>query len=302
MFADKQKRKVSIIGAGAVGSGIAYALMLRGLTQEIVLIDINEKLANAEMLDIRHGLHCMPFSNISCGEYSDIKDSSLIIVTAGRSRNQGESRLDLAGDNLKIMSDIASNIEKYYNGGVVLVVSNPVDVLTYYLTKRLNLPHGKVFGTGCILDTSRLSSIVSDYLGQEVEIPVIGEHGNSQTAFWSAIGDCGLNESQKTAMEADVRAMGAEIIAGKGKTFYGIATCVCCIAEAIIGNRPAKLSVSTLLNGEYGIKDAALSVPCTVDADGARVLADINFSEKELAFLKETARNLKIAEIKNGLN
>ena len=290
MYVEKSQRKISIIGTGAVGSAIAYAIMMRGLADKIVLIDTNKKLANAELLDIKHGLHNIPCAELVCGDYSDIKDSSIIIVTAGRSRREGESRLDLAQDNIKIAAKIAENIKTYYNTGVVIVVSNPVDVITYYMTKHLNLEKGKVFGTGCMLDSSRLSAILTDYLGKNVEIPVIGEHGNSQIPLWSAIGECGLSESQKAAMEDNVRSMGAEIIAGKGKTFFGIATCVAVLTETIIKNKPTKLCISTVLNGEYGIKDAALSVPCIVDSIGVKIIENLNLSSKELMFLQKTAR------------
>ncbi len=292
MYAERHKTKISIIGAGAVGSAIAYALMLRGLADEIVFIDINEKLANAEMLDIKHGVKCIPDVDIFCGDYSDIKNSSMIIVTAGRGRKEGESRLDLTYDNLKITEEIACGIEKYYNCGIVLVVSNPVDIITCYLAKRLNLERGKVFGTGCILDTSRLSAIVSDYFERKLEIPVIGEHGSSQYALWNISGELDLSMPQKSAMEADVRAMGAEIIAGKGKTFYGIATCVCSVAQAVICDTPVELCVSVLLNGEYGIYDAALSIPCIVDSNGARVNENRRLPDEIITFLKKTAQNL----------
>lgn len=292
-MARKLEVKISIIGAGAVGSAIAYALMLRGLVGELVLIDVNSKLANAEMLDIKHGLSCLPSVEIVCGDYADIKDSDMIIITAGRSRKEGESRLDLTQDNLKIASVIASNIRKNYNKGVVLVVSNPVDIITYAMSVQLGLADGMVFGTGCILDTSRLSSIVSEYIGRSVEVPVIGEHGSSQIALWNEISDCDLTDSQKIAMEDDVRAMGAEIIAGKGRTFFGISSCVCCIVEAVFEDKLAKMPVSVPLNGEYGLKDVALSVPCVVGKNGARIIDDIEFSVREQSFLQEAAKNLK---------
>lgn len=297
MYVEKSQRKISIIGTGAVGSAIAYAIMMRGFADKIVLIDTNKKLANAELLDIKHGLHNIPCAELVCGDYSDIKDSSIIIVTAGRSRREGESRLDLAQDNIKIAAEIAENIKTYYNTGVVIVVSNPVDIITYYMTKHLNLAKGKVFGTGCMLDSSRLSAILTDYLGKNVEIPVIGEHGNFQIPLWSAIGECGLSESQKAAMEDDVRSMGAEIIAGKGKTFYGIATCAAVLAGAIISDIPICTSVSTVLDGEYGIKDTALSIPCLINSNGAKILSGVTLSDEEREKLLKTANFLHNEEV-----
>ena len=137
-------KKVAIIGMGAVGSGIAYALTIKDIANEIVLIDINEKLVNAEMLDIRHGIPHIGRTKIRCGSYLDIKDSDLIIVTAGKSRNANQTRLDLAFDNIKIADSIATEFEKYYTKGVILIVSNPVDIITHYFTKRLALPQGKI--------------------------------------------------------------------------------------------------------------------------------------------------------------
>ena len=146
-------KKVAIIGAGYVGAGIAYSMMIKDIAREIVLIDAKQDVANAEMLDIRHGITNMGSTNVYCGTYSDIEDSDLIIITAGRNRRPEETRLDLAKDNLKITDNVLTELKKYYNQGVILVVANPVDILTYYITKQMNLPKGRVFGTGCILDS-----------------------------------------------------------------------------------------------------------------------------------------------------
>ena len=305
----KANKKVSIIGMGAVGAGIAYALMLKDIADELVFIDINEKLVNAEMLDIRHGIPNMGRTKITCGSYKDIKNSDMIIITAGRSRKSNESRLDLAEENIKITEIIAQNIEKYYNKGVILVVSNPVDVITYYLTRRLKLEKGKIFGTGCILDSSRLTNVISDYIKLDtgfINISIIGEHGSTQIPAWSnaEAAQMPLDEyckainlpfgtKEKAAMEKKVRNMGTEIIAGKGKTYYGISTCVCFIADAVLNNRNITASVSSLLHGEYRIDDVALSLPSLINSGGVKLILPVKYSLEEISLLNQSAQALK---------
>ena len=309
-------KKVAIIGMGAVGSGIAYALMLKNIADELIFIDINQELANAEMLDIRHGIPRLGRTKIRCGTYQDIKDCDLIIITAGRSRQKGETRLDLAEENVKITENIAKNIELYYNKGVILIVSNPVDVITYYLTKRLGLERGKIFGTGCILDSSRLVNVISDYIKLDsghINISIIGEHGNTQIPVWSnaeaahmpideycIATNIPFGPDEKSQIEKKVRNMGTEIIAGKGKTFYGISTCVCFIADAILNNKTITASVSSVLQGEYEIKDVALSVPSLINQDGIKLILPVKYSVEEISLLKKSAEALKF--INNKIN
>lgn len=309
-------KKVSIIGTGYVGSGIAYALTLRNLASEIGLIDINQKLANAEMLDIRHGIADIGSTNIFCGDYSDIKDSDLIIITAGRNRRPNETRLDLIEDNIKIANDVAKNIEKYYNGGVVLVVSNPVDIITYSITKRLNLPKGKIFGTGCILDSSRFVNVISDYINLKPEFInalIIGEHGQSQIPLWSRVTvaqtpietycnniNLKFGEEEKNIIAQKVQNMGTEIISGKGKTYYGISTCVCHIASAILNRKSITASVTSCLDSEYGIKDIALSLPSVIDKNGVKNIVSVKLDDNEYEKLKNAATNVKNIIKKSG--
>lgn len=293
-------KKVCIIGSGYVGSTIAYALMMKELPDEIILIDINSTITEAEMLDIRHGIPYMGMCDIKSGDYSDIVDSDLIVITAGRNRKPGESRLDLAQDNTRIARGIATEIKKYYNSGVILVVTNPVDVLTAKYTEWLDLPKGKVFGTGCILDSSRFTNVIADYLDINPEVinaQIIGEHGNSQIAMWSKVTVAGMpieaytkslgiefNDSIKKEVEQVVNDMGSTIIKGKGKTHYGIATCVCYIADAILNKRATIASVTSVLDGEYGIKNVAMSVPSIITSEGiertlADYLSDVEYKE-----------------------
>ena len=163
-------RKVAIIGAGNVGASIAYALTIRNLATEIILIDVDEKRAEGEALDIQHGIPYMGVSSVRHGGYEDTKDCDFIIITAGRNRRVGESRLDLASDNIKILKNITDSLKPYYDRCAILVVANPVDILTYKCAEFMGLPDGRVFGTGNILDTSRLMRIVADYTGLNTEV------------------------------------------------------------------------------------------------------------------------------------
>lgn len=279
-------RKVAIVGAGYVGSSIAYALALRDVAREIVLIDINHEKTDGEAKDIRHGLPAMGTADLYAGDYSDCADCDLIIITAGRGRKPGESRLDLTSDNVKIMKSVIQSIQQYYTRGVILVISNPVDVLTFKASEWMGLPNGMVFGSGCILDSSRFVRSVADYIEISTGVIngyVVGEHGDSQVPVWShvTVGGVPIDEfcsESKIAWNVEVKneiarktiVMGSEIIAEKGRTHYGIATCVCQLADAIINMRPTIASVSSVLLGEHGCRDVALSVPSVIGPAGVQ--------------------------------
>ncbi len=302
-------RKVVIIGAGNVGASITYALTIRNLAREIVLIDKNEKRAEGEALDIQHGIPYMGVSSVRTGNYEDCENSDLIIITAGRNRKVGENRLDLISDNLLTIEDVCERIKPFYNRGVILIVSNPVDIMTYKCTKIMDLPDGRVFGTGNILDTSRLIRLVADYTGLNTETVkgnIVGEHGDRQVAIWSKFtiagvpideycNDVGLtwNEDIRKEMEKTVRGLGAEIISDKGKTHYGIATCVCYIADAILNQRLTIAPVTSVLNSEYGISDISLSVPSIIGAGGVERRLEERWLDEEYAAFKTTANQLK---------
>ena len=290
-------RKVAIIGAGYVGSSIAYALALRDIAREIVLIDINREKTDGEAKDIRHGLPGMGTADLYAGDYSDCADCDLIIVTAGRNRKPGESRLDLTNDNVKIMKSVIDSIKQYYTRGVILIISNPVDILTYKAAEWMNLPNGMVFGSGCILDSSRFVRTIADYIGLSTGVIngyVIGEHGDGQVPVWSHVtvggipigeycSDVGIewNEDIKNDIANKTKTMGAQIISAKGRTHYGIATCVCQIADAIINQRPTIMSVSSVLMGEHGCRGAALSVPSVVGPSGVQQRIREKWSQDE---------------------
>jgi len=280
-------RKVAIIGAGYVGSSIAYALALRDIAREIALVDIDQEKTDGEAKDIRHGLPSMGTADLYVGSYSDCVDCDLIIITAGRNRRQGETRLDLTNDNVKIIRSVADSIKTNYTRGVILVISNPVDILTYKVAQWMGLPDGMVFGSGCILDSSRFVRSIADYVGLSTGVIhgyVIGEHGDGQVPVWSRVTVGGIpideycsttglewNKSIRDAISGKTKKMGAEIIAAKGRTHYGIATCVCQIADAILNMRPTIVSVSSVLMGEHGCRGVALSVPSVVGSSGVQM-------------------------------
>lgn len=302
-------RKVAIIGVGYVGASIAYSLMLKELAREIVLIDLNQSAVSAEVMDIRHGIPYMGSATIYRGTYADVYDCDLIIITAGRNRKPDETRLNMAADNVKIALTVVNELKKYYRRGVILVVSNPVDIITYKINKWMELPAGTVFGTGCILDSSRFVNVVADYIGigsDVVNAHIIGEHGASQIPLWSKVTIAGIpikeycdtagitfDEEEKSRMAQEVLNMGTEIIKGKGKTHYGIATCVCYIADAILNRRATIASVSSMLYGEYSINNVALSLPSIISFNGVEKRLEDKLSDTEYCRLKQSSKDLE---------
>lgn len=307
-------RKVAIIGAGYVGSSIAYALALRDVAREIVLIDINHEKTDGEAKDIRHGLPAMGTSDLYAGNYSDCSDCDLIIITAGRGRKPGESRLDLTNENVKIMRSVVESVRDYYIRGVILVISNPVDILTFKVAEWMELPNGMVFGSGCILDSSRFVRCIADYIELSTGVIngyVVGEHGDGQVPVWShvTVGGIPIDEfcaESKIAWNDEVRAeitgqtkvMGNQIIAAKGRTHYGIATCVCQLADAIINQRPTIVSVSSVLMGEHGCRDVALSVPSVVGPSGVQQRIREKWAPEEYRAFFDAVENVRDAKSK----
>ncbi len=290
-------RKVAIIGSGFVGSSVAYALALRDVAREIVLIDIDHEKSRGEARDIRHGIPALGTADLYAGDYKDCEDCDLIVITAGRGRLPGESRLDLTNENARIMHAVTDSIMRYYTTGVLMVVSNPCDVLTYKAAEWTGLPNGMVFGTGCVLDTSRLVRSMADYLNLStgvINAYVVGEHGDGQVPIWSRATVAGIplgeycaavglpwDEDVRQHITDATRTMGADIIRAKGKTQYGIATCVCHLADAIINQRSTIAMVSSPMLGEHGVRDLALSVPSVVGTGGVRQRIRENWSAEE---------------------
>ena len=284
-------------------------MALNGLVAELVLIDVNKQRAFGEAMDINHGLSFLSPMSIYSGDYSDCKDCDIIIITASANRKPGETRLDLAKKNVSIMKDIAGNVMKYYNQGVILMVSNPVDVLTYMFNKWSGLPSGKVIGSGTVLDSSRFRY----FLSQRLEVDVrnihgymIGEHGDSQLPVWSGVNIAGMKideycaahnisftEEDKQSIVQEVKMAGATIIKNKGATYYAIACSVNRIVESLLKDQNSILTVGSVINDKYGINDVAINLPCIVNSNGVDKILDINLTDDELKALQYSAQQIK---------
>lgn len=302
-------RKVSVIGCGFVGSSSAFALMQSGLFSEMVLIDADTKRAEGEAMDISHGISFARPMQIYAGNYDDITDAAIIVITAGANQKPDETRLDLIKKNAAIMKSIVGEIKKRDFGGILLIVSNPVDILTLIALKESGYPSNRVIGSGTVLDTGRFKYLLGEHLdvdSRSVHAFIIGEHGDSELAAWSnaRIGGLKVNDfcelrghfnheqSMKKIFE-NVRNSAYEIIERKHATYYGIAMAVKRICEAIVRNEKSILPVSSLMTGEYGLNDVVLSIPAVVDETGVQKVIPIELNDEELTKLKDSANILK---------
>lgn len=303
-------RKIAIIGCGFVGSACAFALMQSGLFSEMVLIDSNNQRAEGEALDISHGL---PFSKpmqIYSGTYDDITDAGIIAITAGAGQKPGESRLELVHKNVEIFKSIIPEISKRNYKGILLIVSNPVDIMTYTALKLSGLPSNQVFGSGTVLDTARLKYLLGEHLGvdaRSVHAFILGEHGDSEIAAFSSANVSGIelkkfcdfacktdkHEEAMKEIAEDVKLSAYEIIKKKGATYYGIAMSVRRICEAIILDQKSILPISCLQNGKNGIENVVLSMPMIVGKHGAERSVEISLSKEERRAIKSSADMLK---------
>lgn len=311
--------KITIIGAGNVGSTIAYTLASNGGASEIVMIDINEGKALGEALDIKQGL---PFCNpcfVYAGTYEDAVGSDIVIITSGLQRKATQTRLDLAQVNIDILKDITPQITKYAPNAYYIIVSNPVDILTYTFAKCSGIPEHRIIGSGTILDTSRLRARLSEYYyvnQQNVHAYVFGEHGDSSFIPWSLVNISNIpidhyhrsvSEKRTTVpnlnheeIEDFVRKSGSYIIERKNSTFYAITLAVCYIVRTLHNAIDTTLTVSTMMHGQYGIDDVCLSVLCAVNKDGIKDTLNVPLTDDELAKLRASAARLKetIASVK----
>lgn len=302
-------RKVAVIGCGFVGSSSAFALMQSGLFSEMVLIDADTKRAEGEAMDISHGISFARPMQIYAGNYDDITDAAIIVITAGANQKPDETRLDLIKKNAAIMKSIVGEIKKRDFGGILLIVSNPVDILTLIALKESGYPSNRVIGSGTVLDTGRFKYLLGEHLdvdSRSVHAFIIGEHGDSELAAWSnaRIGGLKVNDfcelrghfnheqSMKKIFE-NVRNSAYEIIERKHATYYGIAMAVKRICEAIVRNEKSILPVSSLMTGEYGLNDVVLSIPAVVDETGVQKVIPIELNDEELTKLKDSANILK---------
>lgn len=310
--------KITVIGSGNVGSTIAYTLTIMGLASEIVMIDVNEEKSLGEALDIRQGV---PFCNpatIYAGTYDDAAGSDIVVITSGMARKPGQSRLDLAQTNVDIIKSIADKIVPVAPEATYVIVSNPVDILTYVFLKHTGLPQERVIGSGTILDTARLRSRVSEYYSvnqKNVHAYVLGEHGDSSFVPWSIanisnvpiesyrnalLTGADYPEFNKDEVENYMRKSGARVIQRKGATFYAVSISVCHVCQCLLSGIDTTLTVSTLLNGEYGIDDVCLSLLNVVGNKGAHSKIMLPLNDKEIAALHNSANVLK--DLIKGLN
>lgn len=293
----KYAQKCAVIGCGNVGATTAYSLMLSGLFNEIVLLDIDQKRAKGEAEDIAHGI---PFNSpveIYAGNYSDLDDAGIVIITAGVSQRPGETRIDLVQRNTKVFSSIIDQITSTHFDGIILVVTNPVDILTYVTIALSKFDPRKVIGSGTVLDTARLKQLMGNKFGvdaRNIHTFIIGEHGDSELPVWSSANVsgidinsycnsfvCGCDEKSLRTTFENVRDAAYSIIDAKGATYYAIAEAVKRIVTAIVRDERTILPVSALLDGQYGISDVCLGVPCVVGKNGIEEILEIPLSADE---------------------
>lgn len=309
--------KITVIGSGSVGSTIAYTLTVMGIASEIVMIDINQEKALGEALDIRQGV---PFCNpatIYAGSYEDAKNSDIVIITSGVARKPGQSRLDLAQTNVDMLKIVTKDIVKQAPDAIYIIVSNPVDVLTYVFHKISGIPEERIIGSGTILDTARLRSRVAEYYEvnqKNVHAYVLGEHGDSSFVPWSIanisnvpiedyrnalVNSAEYPEFDREEVENYVRKSGARVIQRKGATFYAVSISVCHICKCLLSGIDTTMTVSTMLHGEYGIEDICLSLLNVVGHKGAHSKVLVPLNDEEIKALHHSADCLK--EIINNI-
>ena len=305
----KKGKKIVILGAGNVGATIAYTLTISGMASEIVLIDINEEKARGEAMDILQGTPFCPPVNIYSGTYEHATDADIVIVTVGMARKPGQTRLDLAQKNVDIIKMVMPRITARAPDAVYIVVSNPVDILTYVIAKTSGLPENQVIGSGTMLDSARLRSCLAEHLQlnpQNVHGYVLGEHGDTSVIPWSLVTVGGMEMAKYCAhnacgkgelrdIEDDVRTAGAKVIGFKGATYYAIALSVRLMCECILRDMDSILTVSSMMHGQYGLEDVCLSVPFAVGAHG--ILRPISVpllpeEEKQLIHSGETLKTI----------
>lgn len=302
-------RKVAVVGCGFVGSASAFALMQSGLFSEMVLIDANFEKAEGEAFDISHGVPFTRPIKIYAGDYDDLADAAIVVITAGAAQKPGETRLDLVHKNINIFKSIIPEIVKRDFQGILLIVANPVDILTYTALKLSGYAPNRVIGSGTVLDTARLKERLGEHLevdSRSVHAFIVGEHGDSEIAAWSSANVSGIplhdfcemrghhdHEGVTAEIAEKVKNSAYEIIQRKGATYYGIAMSVKRICEAIIRDERSILPISTMMDGEYGIKDVVLSMPSIVGAEGFISKVPISLSEDEIKALNKSAETLK---------
>lgn len=302
-------RKVAIIGCGFVGSSSAFALMQSGIFSEMVLIDVDRNRAEGEALDISHGVPFASPMKIYAGDYSDLGDAAMVVVTAGAAQKPGETRLDLVNKNVAIFKSIIPQIRESGFSGVLLIVSNPVDVLTYAAVQMSGLPEAKVIGSGTVLDTARLRYMLGEHVDvdpRDVHAYVMGEHGDSELVAWSSATVAGVPLSEfcelhghyqhreaEVRIAEDVKNSAYTIIEKKHATYYGVAMAVRRICTAVMRDEDCVLPVSSLMVGEYGLSDLCISMPTIVGRNGVVARVPVSINDDEEKELQKSAAALK---------
>jgi L-lactate dehydrogenase len=294
------KSRIVIIGLGAVGSTTAYTLLLRERMTELVLIDVRHEKALGDALDLNHGMPFLGQTNVWAGDYSDCEGADIIIIAAGAAQKPGETRIDLLKRNSAIFDSIISNVSKYNQTGILLIATNPVDIMSYLSWKKSGWPAERVIGSGTLLDSARFRYLISDKLKvdpRSVHAHIIGEHGDSEVPIWSLanMGGTGLGftEEEKEHIFTNTRDAAYQIIDAKGATYYAIALALDRICTAILRNENSVLNVSTLLSNYHGISDVYLGVPSIVGRSGIREVIKLPLSEEEIVKLNASAAKLK---------
>ncbi|UCD59100.1 MAG: L-lactate dehydrogenase [Candidatus Hydrogenedentota bacterium] len=304
-----EQAKVVIIGAGAVGSTFAYALMRSGLFGEIILVDVNRERAKGEVMDLNHGLFFVPYVDVRAGDYSDCAGAAIVVITAGAKQKVGETRLDLVQRNVEICKDIIAQVLHYTRDSIILMVTNPVDILTQVAYKVSGLPANRIIGSGTVLDSARFRFMLSEHCkvdSRNVHAYVLGEHGDSEVAAWSLthIGgipilqfcsicevDCSVEDRER--ISDAVRDSAYHVIESKGATNFAVSLALENIVGAIMRNSNSVLTVSTPLDGQFGISDVALSVPAIINREGVHRILESPLAEEELLGLRKSASVLR---------
>ena len=304
--------KITIIGAGSVGSTIAYTLSMEDYASEIVMIVINKKKVAGEAMDIIQGASFRDPISVIAGDYEDAADSDIVIITSGIARKPGQTRIELTQTNVDILKSITPEIVKFSPNALYIIVSNPVDIMTYVFTKISGLPEQQIIGSGTLLDTARLRYALSEHFDiaqRNIHSYVLGEHGDSSFVPWSIakISGASLDEYaqmmraygkdfqplDKDAMEDYVHKSGGRIIENKGATFYAVSVAVCRLCSLLLSSNESISTVSTMLHGEYGIDDVCLSIPTLVGPKGIKGKVPVPLTDNEIKKLKNSANVLK---------
>jgi len=301
------RTKISIIGTGLVGSSIAHTLMLSSIVTDIVLVNRNMEKAEGEAMDLNHCVPSMMPVKVKAGKYCDCANSKMIIITAGTAQKPGESRLNLTQRNVDTIKSIINEIKEYCKDSIILIVTNPVDILTFMTNKLIGMQSRKIIGSGTILDTARFKFLISKYINvdsRNICAYIIGEHGDSSVPVWSAVNILGVDlenllnrndkiEKIRDIIHKEVVDCAYKIIEKKGSTYYGIAVAVRTIVETVVRNQNSVLTVSSYITEQYGINDVCLSLPTIINSSGIEKVIDIHLDIHEIKKLQASADSLK---------